>query len=80
MATELRRTVVRKLAQCCDHRRKRLVVALEPGDVITFREERSRKRFSAPLCRVYRAVVLWNVDAERAAKKARCRRATDDCS
>lgn len=28
MATELRRTVVRKLAQCCDHRRKRLVVAL----------------------------------------------------
>ena len=76
MATELRRVVVRKLAQCCDHRRKRLVVALEPGDVITFREERSRKRFSAPLCRVYRAVVLWNVDAERAARKHRRRNAT----
>ena len=73
MPTELRRVVVRKLAQCCDHRRKRLVVALEPGDVITFREERGRKRFSAPLCRVYRAVVLWNVDAERAARKKRRR-------
>jgi hypothetical protein len=76
MPTELRRVVVRKLAQCCDHRRKRLVVALEPGDVITFREERSRKRFSAPLCRVYRAVVQWNVDAERAARKHRRRNAT----
>ena len=75
MPTELRRAVVRKLAQCCDHRRKRLVVALEPGDVISFREERSRKRFSAPLCRVYRAVVLWNVDAERAARKQRRRSA-----
>ena len=76
MPTELRRVVVRKLAQCCDHRRKRLVVALEPGDVITFREERSRKRFSAPLCRVYRLVVMWNVDAERAARKQRRRNAT----
>lgn len=69
MPTELRRTVVRKLAQCCDHRQKRLVVALEPGDVITFREAHSRKRFSAPLCRVFRLVVMWNVDAERAAKR-----------
>ena len=75
MPTELRRVVVRKLAQCCDHRRKRLVVALEPGDVITFREERSRKRFSAPLCRVYRIVVMWNVDAERAARKQQRRTA-----
>jgi hypothetical protein len=67
--TELRRTVTRRLVECCDHRRKRLVVALEPGDVIVFREERSRKRFSAPLCRVYRQVVIWNVDAERAERK-----------
>ncbi len=73
MPTELRRVVVRRLAQCCDHRRKRLVVALGPGDVLTFREERSRKRFSAPLCRVYRAVVQWNVDAERALRRQRGR-------
>lgn len=69
MTTELRRTVARRTAEACDHRRKRLVVSLEPGDVITFREERSRKRFSAPLCRVFRQVVLWNVDAARAARK-----------
>lgn len=69
MTTELRRAVARRTAESCDHRRKRLVVLLEPGDVISFREERSRKRFSAPLCRVFRQVVLWNVDAERAARK-----------
>lgn len=72
MPTELRRTVVRRTAQPHDHRRKRLVVSLEPGDVIAFREERSRKRFSAPIARLFRQVVLWNVDAERAAgRKAR---------
>ncbi len=69
MTTELRRTVARRTAQPCDHRRKRIVVALEPGDIITFREEGSRKRFGAPLCRVFLQVVLWNVDSERAAKK-----------
>ena len=69
MPTELRRPVVRRCAEAHDHRHKRLVVALEPGDVISFREERSRKRFAAPLSRVFRQVVIWNVEAERALKK-----------
>ena len=69
MPTELRKPVIRRCAEPYDHRRKRLVVALEPGDVISFREERSRKRFTAPLCRVFRQVVNWNVEAERALKK-----------
>ncbi len=69
MPTELRKPVVRRCAAAHDHRHKRLVVALEPGDVISFREERSRKRFSAPLSRVFRQVVIWNVEAERALKK-----------
>ena len=69
MPTELRKPVVRRCIEPYDHRRKRLVVALEPGDVISFREERSRKRFTAPLSRVFRQVLIWNVEAERALKK-----------
>ena len=69
MPTELRRAVVRRLALFHDHRKRRLVVALEPGDVITFREERGRKRFSAPLGRVYRQVVWWHVEAARAERR-----------
>ena len=69
MVTELRKTIVRRCAEPYDHRRKRLVVALEPGDVISFREERSRKRFTAPLGRVFRQVLMWNIEAERALKK-----------
>lgn len=69
MPTELRKPVVRRCVKHHDHRRKRLVVALEPGDVISFREERSRKKFSAPLARVFRQVVIWNVEAERALQK-----------
>ena len=69
MTTELRSTVTRRCAEPHDHRKKRLVVSLEPGDVIGFREERSRKKFIAPLARVYRQVLVWNVEALRAAKK-----------
>jgi hypothetical protein len=65
MPTELRRSVVRRLALFHDHRKRRLVVALEPGDVITFREERGRKRFSAPLGRVYRQVVCGGMSRPR---------------
>jgi len=38
--------------------------------VLAFREEGRRKWFTAPLGRVFCHVVRWNVDAERAAKKA----------
>lgn len=69
MTTELRNTVTRRCTEPYDHRKKRLVVTLEPGDVIGFREERSRKKFTTPLSRVYRQVLVWNVEALRATKK-----------
>jgi hypothetical protein len=47
------------------HGRRRLVVILMPGDVIGIREERRRKVFSAPIDRVYRQIVAWNVEASR---------------
>jgi hypothetical protein len=57
------------------HRRRRLVVVLLPGDVIGMREERCRKLFTAPIDRVYRQIVTWNVDAERLQRrKARASR------
>lgn len=69
MTTELRNSVTRRCVEAHDHRKKRLVVSLEPGDVIGFREERSRKKFTAPLSRVYRQVLVWNVEAMRAIKR-----------
>lgn len=74
MTTELRRTVCRRCVDPYDHRRKKLIVSLEPGDVISFREERSRKRFLAPLARVFRQILLWNVEATRIEKRKQKRR------
>ena len=69
MVTELRKTVCRRCVDHYDHRRKKLIVSLEPGDVISFREQRSRRVFSAPLARVFQQVLVWNVDALRAEKR-----------
>ena len=68
--TELRKTVTRRSAAPYDHRRRRVVIMLMPGDVIAMREERTRRVFSAPVNRIYRQMIQWNVDADRAAKKA----------
>ena len=76
MVTELRKTVCRRCVEPYDHRGKKLIVSMENGDVLSFREERSRKRFSAPLARVFRQVVVWNVDALKAEKRKKRRRFT----
>lgn len=70
MTTELRKTVRRKAAGPYDHKGARVVVILEPGDVIGMRLERTRRLFRAPINRVFRQIMVWNVDAERAAKRA----------
>jgi hypothetical protein len=65
----------RTVAAYSHHRRRRLVVILMPGDVIGIREERCRKVFMAPIDRVYRQIVTWNVEAERQQRrKARANR------
>lgn len=69
--TGLRKVVRRRTVEPHDYTRRRLVVMLEPGDVIGFREERCRKVFRAPISMVFRQVVKWNVDAERTAKRRR---------
>lgn len=69
MPTELRRTVIRRTSEAHDHRGRKLVVALEPGDVISFREIRSKKTFSAPLAKVFRQVVRWNIESQSPKRK-----------
>ena len=67
--TELRKPVKRRTVEQCDTVRRRLVVALLPGDVLAFREEGRRRWYSAPLPKVFVTVARWNVDAERAERK-----------
>jgi len=68
--TPLRNPVRRVTVNDCASVRRRLVVALEPGDVLAFRESGRRRWYRAPIGRVFVEVARWNVDAERAARKA----------
>ena len=67
--TDLRRPVRRRTIEPCETVRRRLVVALMPGDVLAFREEGRRRWYSAPLPRVFITVARWNVEAERAERR-----------
>ena len=69
MVTELRRYVLRRTVEAHDYRRRKLVICLEPGDVISLREERCRKWFSAPLSKVYHQIVRWNLESAKQAKR-----------
>jgi hypothetical protein len=48
-----------------------IVVSLEPGDVITFREAGRRQMWSLPIDRMFRQAVRESVHAERKERKAR---------
>jgi len=69
MPTELRKPVTRRTVDTHGHRRRKLIVRLEPGDIIAFREEKCRAWFTAPLSRVFQQVVAWNVYARKAQAK-----------
>ena len=67
--TDLRKPVKRRTIEQCYTVRRRLIVALLPGDVLAFREEGRRRWYSAPLPRVFITVARWNVEAERAERR-----------
>lgn len=52
---------------------RRIVVSLEPGDVLGFRLERTRRVFTLAIADAYRMAVRVHVEAEKAAKRARRR-------
>jgi hypothetical protein len=68
--TELTKPIRRRTRGMFGHYRKRIVVTLEPGDLIALRLERSRTTFRATIAGVYRQVVAWNAEAERQRKRA----------
>ena len=68
--TDLRKPVKRRTVEQCETVRRRLIVALLPGDVLAFREEGRRRWYTAPLARVFITVARWNVEAERAERRS----------
>lgn len=67
--TDLLKIVKRRTAQMNATARRHLVVTLEPGDMIGFREAGRRKSYKLGLHELYVLAVRKTVDAERAAKK-----------
>jgi len=73
--TDLERTVKRRTRHPFAHYRRRIVVILEPGDILAMRLERTRTPYRAPIAAVYRQLVEWRVLATRREKqKARKKR------
>jgi len=50
------------------HYRRRIVVTLEPGDVLAMRLERTRMTYRASLADVFRQLAHWHALAERRRK------------
>ena len=69
--TDLEKPVRRRTRFPFAHYRRRIVVILEPGDVLIMRLERTRTLFRAPIASVYRQLVEWHVNALRREKQAR---------
>lgn len=72
--TDLRKTVKRR-AVAAAYRGRRIVVSLHPGDVIGFREERTRREYFLSISGAYTYAVRCAVEQARrekaAAKKAK---------
>ena len=70
--TDLERTVRRRTRFPFAHYRRRIIVILEPGDILAMRLERTRTPYRAPIAAVYRQLVEWHVFAiSREKQKAR---------
>ena len=67
--TDLHKTIRRRSRDPFAHYRKRIVVSLEPGDVIGMRLERTRTTYRAPLANVFRTLADWHARAEARAKR-----------
>lgn len=63
--TELTKPVARRACRPFAHYRRRIVVILEPGDVIAMRLERARLTYRASLAQVFCTLAEWHAEAER---------------
>lgn len=71
MTTELKRAVVRRTT--APHRGRRVVVTIAPGDIIGFREERTRKTYWIPLGACFDMAVKIEVARTKAESQAKKR-------
>jgi hypothetical protein len=67
--TDLHKTIRRRSSCAFAHYRKRIVVSLEPGDILGMRLERTRTTYRAPLANVFRTLADWHARAEARAKR-----------
>ena len=67
--TPLLKPVTRRALRPFMHYGKRLVVTLEPGDLLSLRLERDRSGVSIPLAELYRQLIAREVAARRAEKQ-----------
>ena len=67
--TDLEKLVRRHTRFPFAHYRRRIVIILEPGDVLAMRLERTRTLYRAPIASVYRQLVEWHVNAIRREKQ-----------
>ena len=67
--TDLTKAVCRRSRFPFMHYRRRIVVVLEPGDVLAMRLERTRAIYRATLADVFRQLIEWHVQRERPRKR-----------
>lgn len=61
--------VFRMTVEPFDYHGKKIIVGLEPGDIISFREERSRKTYTLPIPWAYRQAVKMSAEKEQGEKR-----------
>ncbi len=66
--TELTKPIHRRTKDPFMHYRRRIVVSLEPGDVLSVRLEGTRTRYTAEIADVFRQLCTWHATAERRRK------------
>ena len=67
--TDLLKPVRRRSRDQFAHYRKRIVVSLEPGDVLAMRLERTRTTYRATIASVFRTLADWHARAETRRKR-----------
>jgi hypothetical protein len=68
--TDLEKAVRRRTRHPFAHYRRRIIVILEPEDILAMRLEGTRTVFRAEISAVYRQLVEWHVSAIRREKQS----------
>jgi hypothetical protein len=66
--TDLEKVVRRRGLVPFQHYKRRIVVSLEPGNILVMRLDGTRKTYRAPLSAVFISLCQWESDAKRREK------------